>query len=200
LSAATKSGKTRPTLAEAVTHPLRSKCLTILADREASPAEIARELGKEVGTVGYHVRALAKADLVEEVRNRQVRGAVEHYYRAVVRPHISVEEEAELAPAERKVFAETALSIFAANASHALETGTLFKRPDHYLTRVPMRVDERGWEDLNVAYAEMLERVFAIQEESAGRLGDQPDDPGIPTISFMTFFEMPKDAPLKTAA
>lgn len=193
MTAAAKRPKNRTTLGEAVAHPLRSRCLTILADRVASPSEIARELGRDVGTVGYHIRALAEADLVEEIGNRQVRGAVEHYYRAVVRPHISTEEEAELAPAQRKVFAETALSIFAANASHALATGTLVERPDHYLTRLPMRVDEQGWQDLGEAYAEMFERVYAIQEESAQRLGGQPDDPGIPTISFLAYFEMPPD-------
>jgi DNA-binding transcriptional ArsR family regulator len=187
---AEKRKKTRTALADAIAHPLRSKCLTILADRVASPAEIARELRVEVGSVGYHVRSLYEAGLVEEVSNRPVRGAVEHFYRAVVRPHISTEEEAELTPAERDVFAETALSIFAANASDALAAGSLTDRPDHYLTRVPMRVDEQGWRDLGEAYAEMFERVYEIQGESAVRLG-RGDDPGIPTISFLSFFEMP---------
>lgn len=193
MAATSAKGQThRTTLAGAVAHPLRSRCLTILADRVASPAEIARELGRDVGTVGYHVRTLADAGLVEEVSNRQVRGAVEHYYRAVVRPHLSSDEEAELDTAERKVFAETTLSLFAANASHALETGTLTERTNHYLTRAPIRVDEQGWRDLHDAYDELFERVYAIQEESADRLSDRSDDPGIPAISFQAFFEMPQ--------
>jgi DNA-binding transcriptional ArsR family regulator len=191
---AEKPKKLRKPLADAISHPLRSRCLTILADRVASPVEIARELHVEVGSVGYHVRSLWEAGLVEEVGNRPVRGAVEHFYRAVVRPHISTEEEAELAPAERDVFAETALSIFAANASLALADGTLTDRPDHYLTRLPMHVDEQGWQALHEAYAEMFERVYAIQEESTERLGGQADNPGIPTISFLAFFEMPKQS------
>jgi DNA-binding transcriptional ArsR family regulator len=198
MTAAEKRRNLRTTLAEAVAHPLRSRCLTILADRVASPAEISRELHIDVGKVGYHVKALLDADLVEEVGNRQVRGAVEHFYRAVVRPHISDEEEAELTPGERRVFAETALSIFAANASLALDSGTLTKRPDHYVTRSPIRVDEQGWNDLNEAYAEMFERVYAIQEESTERLGDQSEEPGISTISFLAFFEMPKSGDGRT--
>ena len=199
MAAAAKSRKQRTALADAVAHPLRSRCLTILADRVASPAEIGRALGRDVGTIGYHVRTLAEAGLVEEVDNRQVRGAVEHYYRAVVRPHLSSDEEAELDAAERKIFAETTLSLFAANANHALESGTLTARTNHYLTRAPVRVDERGWADLHDAYDDLFERVYAIQEESAERLGDRPDDPGIPTISFQAFFEMPTEPRAKKA-
>lgn len=194
MSAAEKR-KLRTKLAEAISHPLRSRCLTILADRVASPAEIARELYIDVGTVGYHIKMLRDAGLIEEVDNRHVRGAVEHFYRAVVRPHISAEEEAELPPGERNVFAETTLSVFAANASHSLNAGTLTARTEHFLTRVPIRVDEQGWQDLHDAYTEMFERVYAIQEDSADRLGEKSDDRGIPTISFLAFFEMPSEAP-----
>lgn len=191
MPAAARQPKLKVALKEAVSHPLRSRCLTILADRVASPAEIARELGMDVGTVGYHVKVLTEVDLAEEVGHRHVRGAVEHYYRAVVRPHLSAEEETELDSAERKTFAETILSLFAANANHALETGTLFERTNHYLTRVPIRVDEQGWLDMHDAFDELFERVYGIREESAGRL--KPDEPGIPTVCFQAFFEMPPE-------
>jgi DNA-binding transcriptional ArsR family regulator len=187
---AAEKRRLRTRLAEAIAHPLRSRCLTILADRMASPAEIGRELGVDVGNVGYHIKCLRKANLVEEVSSRQVRGAVEHFYRAIVRPYISEEDEAEMSPAERDVFAETTLSLFAANASLALDVGTLTRRTEHYLTRMPLRVDEQGWLALEKLYDEMFERVYAIQDESARRLGGG-EDPGIPTISFLAFFEMP---------
>jgi hypothetical protein len=74
------------TLGAVVAHPLRCRCLAILGERTASPAEIAREIHVEVSKVGYHVSALVKAGLLEEVGQRPVRGAVEHFYRAVVRP------------------------------------------------------------------------------------------------------------------
>jgi DNA-binding Lrp family transcriptional regulator len=165
--------------------------VTILADRVASLAEIGRELHIDVGNVGYHVKALLEAGLIEEIGHRHVRGAVEHFYRAVVRPHMTSEEEEELGPAERRTFAETTLSLFAANASHALEAGTLTERTDHYLTRVPIRVDEEGWLALHEAYDELFERVYAIQEESAGRLCRETEEAGISAISFQAFFEMP---------
>src|ERR1700755_1858647 len=94
-SAATRRSP-EATLGATVAHPMRCRCLAILADRVASPAEIARQLGLEVSNVGYHVSALAEAGLIEEVGQRPVRGAVEHFYRAIVRPITPTAEEEKL--------------------------------------------------------------------------------------------------------
>ncbi len=183
------------TLGAAVAHPLRCQCLSILADRVASPAEIARQLGLEVSKVGYHVSALQEAGLVELVGQRPVRGAVEHFYRATVRPVRTTEEEAEFSLADRLSFAKTTWSLIAANATTALESGKLVERPEHHLSRVPLRVDEEGWLELEAAYLELFERVYEIQAASAERLGKKPDDPGISVLSVLAFFETPEEAP-----
>jgi DNA-binding transcriptional ArsR family regulator len=195
MAAAAKRRSPDSTLGAAVAHPLRCRCLTILGDRVASPAEIARECGLEVSNVGYHVTALAEAGLVEEVGQRPVRGAVEHFYRAVVRPCVSSEEEAEITIEKRKSFARTTWSLITANATTALEAGTLVERSDHHLTRVPLRVDEQGWSEMADAYMELYERVYEIQAVSAERLGKDPDDPSISVLSVLTFFETPEVAP-----
>src|ERR1700742_3488896 len=92
------------TLAAIVAHPTRVRCFMILADRPASPAEIAQQIGKDVGHVGYHVRKLQQLDLIELVDERPVRGAVEHFYRAIERPVVTEEEFAEQGVEEREVF------------------------------------------------------------------------------------------------
>lgn len=183
------------TLGAAIAHPLRCRCLAILADRVASPVEIARELRLEVSNVGYHVGALADAGLIEEVGQRPVRGAVEHFYRAVVRPLTSIEDEEALTLDKRLSFAKTIWSLITANATTALQSGVLVERPEHHLTRVPLRVDEQGWEELAVAYMELYERVYEIQADAAQRLGDEPEDPGISVLSVLAFFETPEAAP-----
>jgi DNA-binding transcriptional ArsR family regulator len=183
------------TLGAAVAHPLRCRCLTILADRVASPAEIARELGLEVSNVGYHVGALADAGLIEEVGQRPVRGAVEHFYRAVVRPITSTETEADTDIDRRMSFARTTWSLITANATTALAAGTAVDRPEHHLTRVPLRVDDQGWVEMSDAYMELYERVYEIQADAAKRLGETPEDPGISVLSVLAFFETPEAAP-----
>jgi DNA-binding transcriptional ArsR family regulator len=72
-------------------HPLRAAILNALADREASPVELAKEMGESLANVSYHVRELHKLGAVALVRQRQVRGAVEHTYIATVR--ISLRQE-----------------------------------------------------------------------------------------------------------
>lgn len=183
--------KSEMTLGALVAHPLRSQCLTLLADRTASPAEISIELGENLGNVSYHIRKLWKGGAVEIVEEKPVRGAMEHFYRAVVRPMFTDEQIAEASPEDRAVFAKQALSLLAANATSSLEDKTFVQRSDYYITRVPMRVDEGGWQEMNELFAETLERVFEIQNASADRMGES-DDAGFPIVAFNTFFEMPE--------
>lgn len=77
--------------AKALSHPLRVTILNGLYHREASPAELASEMGKPLPNVAYHVRELHKLGALALVRERQVRGAVEHVYTATVRIILSQE-------------------------------------------------------------------------------------------------------------
>jgi DNA-binding transcriptional ArsR family regulator len=174
---------------------MRCRCLAILADRVASPAEIARQLGLEVSNVGYHVSALAEAGLIEEVGRRPVRGAVEHFYRATLRPISDDQETAELTHAERTSFARTIWSLITANATTAITAGTMADRTDMHLTRVPLRVDEQGWSEITEAYMALYERVYDIQADAARRLGETPDDPGMSILSVLACFETAEPAP-----
>jgi DNA-binding transcriptional ArsR family regulator len=73
-------------LARANTHPLRVSILEVLGldgGRTLSPKDLSLELQAPLSTVNYHVTELAKAGLLELVGQRQVRGAIEHFYRAV---------------------------------------------------------------------------------------------------------------------
>ena len=73
-------------LARANTHPLRVSILEVLnldGGRTLSPKDLSLELQAPLSTVNYHVTELAKAGLVEIVGERQVRGAIEHFYRTV---------------------------------------------------------------------------------------------------------------------
>jgi predicted ArsR family transcriptional regulator len=72
-------------LAEANTHPLRISILEVLGvdgGRTLSPKDLSIELQAPLSTVNYHVTELAGAGLLELVRERPVRGATEHFYRA----------------------------------------------------------------------------------------------------------------------
>jgi hypothetical protein len=73
-------------LARANTHPLRISVLEALAmdgGRTLSPSDLSYELRVPLSNVNYHVTELVRSDLIELARQRQVRGATEHFYRLI---------------------------------------------------------------------------------------------------------------------
>jgi DNA-binding transcriptional ArsR family regulator len=89
-------------LARATAHPLRVSILEILGidgGRILSPSDLSRELQIPLSNTNYHVTELAKAGLIELVRERQVRGATEHFYRLPVSGEATASKEREPASA-----------------------------------------------------------------------------------------------------
>jgi DNA-binding PadR family transcriptional regulator len=67
----------------AIAHPIRVSALLVFADVDMSPVELNRLFAHRewtLGVVAYHVRALAKAGLIQLAGTIQRRGAVEHRY------------------------------------------------------------------------------------------------------------------------
>lgn len=192
MAEAKQSVRTERNVAAIVAHPLRARCLTYLAERTASPNELKAALGVPLGDAAYHVKRLFDLGAIELVDTRQVRGAVEHFYRAVVQPSYSDEEAAEQTVEQRQQFAEQICMLTFADATHAFEEGTFCERSDYYVVRVPLQVDEQGWGELNGAYAELLERLFAIRAASTERMARDPERRSIRTMASAMFFEMPK--------
>lgn len=90
-------------LARATAHPLRISILELLGidgGRILSPSDLSHELQIPLSNTNYHVTELAKSNLIELVRERQVRGATEHFYRL---PIEDVEEEDPAAEEEARL-------------------------------------------------------------------------------------------------
>jgi hypothetical protein len=156
-------------IVRAIGHPLRLRLLTIFNERVASPSDLAAELGEPIGNVSYHTRILARLGCVELVKTKQVRGAVEHYYRAVVRPVFSDEDWAELPKSIRKSLADAVLAEIADDISAAATEGG-FDRDDVHLARTPIVLDKKGWQDLNELLQDVAAKALEIQAQSASRL------------------------------
>jgi DNA-binding transcriptional ArsR family regulator len=188
--AKTANASMETTLAAIVAHPTRARCFVILAERTASPVEIAQEIGKDVGHVGYHVRKLQEMKLIELVDERPVRGAVEHFYRAIARPMVNEAELAEQSIEEREPFTRYILQLHIADIARAMDEHTFDARPNRWILRTPMLVDEEGFEELSALHAELYERTMDIQARSDERRTGT-DDEGISTMSATMFFETP---------
>lgn len=176
-----------PRLVKAMGHPVRNDALSILNERVASPNEIAKELGESVGHVSYHIKVLKECDCIELVDTAPRRGAMEHYYRATSRAFLTDEEWARLPDSIRPGMSASLLRTMVNDATEALKSGSLDRRDDRHMSWTPMIVDEQGWEDTTAALEAMLERVFEIQAESAGRLASANEE-GMPvTVAALAF-------------
>jgi DNA-binding transcriptional ArsR family regulator len=178
------------TLATIVAHPTRVRAFSILAERTASPVEIAQEIGKDVGHVGYHVRKLQELNLIELVDERPVRGAVEHFYRAIARPIVGEKEFASMAIEDREAMTRYLLQLHVTDISRAMDQHTMDVRTNRWVLRLPMVVDEEGFDELAALHAEIYERTLDIEARSNERRAGT-DDQGIQTMSTNMFFEMP---------
>jgi DNA-binding transcriptional ArsR family regulator len=174
-----------------LSHPVRCRALTILADREASPVEIARELGLEPSHVAYHVRLLHEEGLIELTKELPRRGSIEHRFRAVFY-ELSDEEYAALTPEERASFSRVIFSFAAADASCALSAGSFAERADHHISRFPLQVDEEGWDEVRDLYEDMLKQLYRIKRDAGDRLTESGVS-GTSVLAFSTFFELPLD-------
>jgi len=179
------------TLTAIVGHPLRARCLTLLAEATLSPKEIADRLGAELDDVSYHVRTLKRLGAVELVAQEAVRGAVRHIYRAVERPMISDAEYARLPAVERLEFSGWILQLSLAESAVALNAGSFADRHDHHVSRFPARVDEEGWREIAGIYNRALDEAMEAAAASAARIDRDPGRPSIDTRVTAAVFEMP---------
>jgi DNA-binding transcriptional ArsR family regulator len=180
-------------LVRAIGHPLRLRLLTIFNERVASPSDLAAELGEPIGNVSYHTRILARLGCVELVKTKQVRGAVEHYYRAVVRPVFSDEDWAELPRSIRKSLADAVLAEIADDMGAAATEGG-FDRDEVHLARTPLVLDQKGWQDLNELLQEVSDKALAIQADSASRLQADGASDSDAAVLVAMLFEPPSGA------
>ena len=156
-------------LAKALAHPLRVQLLAQLNQGVASPNELAKKLGEPLTNVSYHVRMLHDLGCIELVETEPRRGALEHYYRAVVRPFFSDRDWKRLPQNARNSISDAVFQLIWDDAAAAIKDGSMEERDDHHLSRTVLAVDEQGWQDLHDLLAQTLEQAMDIQAQSASR-------------------------------
>ena len=181
-----------PRIAKALSHPMRARILEILNERVASPNEIAETIGERLPNVSYHVRALLDLGCIELVDTAQRRGAIEHYYRAVVRPFFSDSDWKRIPKSGRQAISDTLLHEIWDDVSEAMDSGAFDSRPDRYLSHSPMRLDEQGWSEMASAMARTLQEIEKIESQSARRLKKSKES-GVPASVVLMHFERPAE-------
>lgn len=180
---------------KAMAHPLRAEAFRLIRERGVlSPTEVARELEADLKDVSYHVRKLKDFGCVEEVENRQVRGAVEHFYRATEAHMIDTEEWGELAETQPEM-AEALTDEFMQGivddytASRRAEIVALDE--EFWIVRTPLLLDPEGMREALEAAEAYETAMTEIAARSAGRRGREQTEE-VPVSSSTVLFKMPK--------
>jgi DNA-binding transcriptional ArsR family regulator len=171
-------------------HPLRTRVLQLLAVRgEASPVEMASELGVTVGTLSYHTRLLRDAGWIELVRTEPRRGAVEHFYRAVVRPVVDDARWERLPLGVRRRLAATTVGQILRGAADAAAAGG-FDHPQAHVDRFQLELDEEAWQELSELLITTLESAQAIQERSNARRSSREPGAAPPSVLAILHYSL----------
>lgn len=160
-----------PKVIKALGHPLRQRILQALTDRVASPSEVAKEIGEPLSNVSYHFKILVKCKAVELVRTQPVRGALEHFYRATMRPSLSGPELENLPEEIRdQLFGQTLKQVWEHVAEAAPKGG--FQDSRASVAWVELQLDDEAFRELGAELERLIETGLVLQEQSRARAGD----------------------------
>jgi DNA-binding transcriptional ArsR family regulator len=179
-------------LMKAMSHPLRASILRVLNERTASPAELARELDDHLHNVSYHTKRLEQLGCIELVKERHVRGAVEHFYRATTRALVDSSDWEALDPVIKEDLVgesmQKVLDDFVASASARI----VGSDKEFWLTRTPLVLDDDGLKEALAIHKRAFEELQEVGARSSERLL-KAKGAGQPVSSSQTLFKMPGD-------
>jgi len=154
--------------AKALSHPLRAALLVELGKRTASPAMLARQLGVPVENIAYHVNTLLRLGMIELADTRPVRGAVEHFYRAVRRAEVDDASWAEMSERARRDLAFEWLRHAFGEITGAIDGGSVARTDDVHLSLTGVELTDEGWSRVTERLQELV--TFALELQAASPL------------------------------
>lgn len=170
---------------------LRYAIATALGNRAGTTASaLADELGVSVGRVRHQLRKLSQLGLIETAKETARRGVLERSY--VLTGDLIVDDELfdTLPPDQKARIATAIIRVAFADVLRSVRAGVINRRADRCLVRVPVLVDEQGWEELTRIHGKTFEEVARVREESERRL-NKTDAVPISTVSVLLYIELP---------
>lgn len=191
MSDALKTTAAERVLHRALAHPLRHDILNVCDNRPASPKEIAEELGEDFKKVCHHVSYLESKGLLELVDTDNRKGGTQHFYRAIRRPLVDMDQANALSRATREVQSATALRFFLKDLLEASNGGSLDDHEQRSILREKHVLDDQGIRESAEAAEELIDRLKEIAAGSAGRLAAQRQ-PGRTVTAHVSIFTLPE--------
>jgi DNA-binding transcriptional ArsR family regulator len=165
-------------MARALAHPMRIRILAALSKRVMSPSGFAKRFDEKLQNVSYHFRVLQRYDLIEEVEIRPVRGAVEHFYRAIKRVLFDGKAWDGLPPSLKKKVSAQTFEDFLEAVAAAMVAETFDSFDERMAVWLQKPLDEQGWREAVAAERELVRKMEAIFKESGTRLAEAGEPEG----------------------
>jgi DNA-binding transcriptional ArsR family regulator len=176
-------------LVRSVAHPLRIRILEALTDHIASPNVLAEKLDSDLSGVAYHTRALDRLGALELVDTGQVRGAIEHFYKATPRAFVGDPQWRRVPPSLLSGVSAATLQTFLDKAIAALEAGTLDGRDDTVFRWMPLCLDEEGWAEIVAIMEEATKLMLTAHLRSQDRLNEDGNRQTVSAVVGQAAFE-----------
>jgi DNA-binding transcriptional ArsR family regulator len=165
-------------LMKAVSNPTRVDILSYLIENgPSSPSKIARQLEHvSVNLVAHHIKVLRELGCVELVDEVKHGGRTERIYEARKRVYFSSAEAAAMDDDESYVVSFDVVRLVSEDLEAALLAKCLHSISDGHLSRIPIRLDKEGWEEIVSALDRTLGEVERAGERSIERSRHSGED------------------------
>jgi AcrR family transcriptional regulator len=184
-------GGTGPTL------PPQSSMLDVLFDQEATAGELAEILARPIAEIERNLERLLAAGAIEPIGERRDGETAETVYSSMARLRstrfITTESTERMTMSEREKVTAGIWDLISGEVDSAIAAGVFDARPARALIRVPIRIDEAGWQELDDIHDQTLYAVMEVQKRSRRRLRESGSE-GFEVRSLQITFEMPDPA------
>lgn len=177
-------------LMKALAHPLRQQLLMALSEKVASPSELAEELGEPLGNVSYHVRMLVDLGCIELVSTTPRRGALEHHYKAVVRPLLDDASYATFPTSTKRALIGDLLKDIWGDVAAAADDDS-FDDDEVHVTRQPLTLDAEGLGEVAKVLSDAVDQIEDIKARSGKRLAKGDGEALKSVLAIMHFRAAP---------
>jgi DNA-binding transcriptional ArsR family regulator len=177
-------------IAKALAHPVRVLILAEANKRILSPKQFADRHDLVVSNVSYHFRQLEKYKCVEVVREKKVRGAIEHFYKATRRALFDGKPWDELPLSVKEDMSGDTFANILKRVSDAMAMGTFDARNERFLVWNKQLLDEEGWREIADIYRTAARKTMAAETRARKRVEESGAE-GIPSTWAFLFFQSP---------
>ncbi len=174
----------------AMSHPLRAQVLNVLNERVASPKEIADQLEEPIPNVSHHAKRLVQLGCAELVDKRQVRGAIEHFYRATEQTFVDAEQWNELDPLVAENFVCAIMQAGLDDFVSSVKAKMIGSDERFELSRTRLLLDEQGMTEALEIQERARQEITEAQARAADRIANSGGD-GMHVTSWLGCFEVP---------